>query len=180
MSTMRRKELGKDEQKNLIMNQIAAATGGVTTGGGTTDGSVAGAEFKPLDPGIQDDINILKAQAQQHVAEELAKERGIAPGRPFVEDAVISTRPPGLVMVNDLVQVVNAKSPQYGMTFVLGALLEGKAHGFLILQGPKKEYVTTEEIDLHSYGESQVKSRNPVSPEWAEKLNAAHRQGGLR
>lgn len=91
--------------------------------------------------------------------------------RPLLEEVqpiVISTRPSGQLMIGDLVQVIDDKHPQrlYGVSFIVGGIRGGKVHGFYVKPGGQKEFVTVAETAVFSYGESQVKARNAVSPEW--------------
>lgn len=67
---------------------------------------------------------------------------------------------------NDVVQIVEPGSRQYGTLFIVGALMEGKVHGHYILNS-KVEYVTVPEPECARIGVSKVRSRRAVSPKWA-------------
>lgn len=68
--------------------------------------------------------------------------------------------------VADVVQVKDPQSRHYGQFFTLGDIRHGKAHGFYMLEGTKKEFVTVPMEAIHFIGRAKVRARVACSPKW--------------
>lgn len=80
--------------------------------------------------------------------------------------------PPSIV-VHAVVQVFNPTSPYYGVLFQVGDMQQGKAHGFHMMSGGRREYVTVGIDECWPIGMSKTRSRNPVSPQWEQEHKKA-------
>lgn len=72
---------------------------------------------------------------------------------------------------DDVLQVIDPQSRQYGMFFVLGDVRHGKAHGYYLQEGGKREFITIPlerdgNVCLWFVGRSKVRSRVACSPKW--------------
>lgn len=63
--------------------------------------------------------------------------------------------------------MINPTSPYYGVLFSIGDMQQGKAHGFHMLSGGRKEFVTVGLEECWPIGVSKIRSKEPVSPQWA-------------
>lgn len=68
--------------------------------------------------------------------------------------------------VHDVVQVVNPNSPFFGVLFQIGDMQTGQVHGFHMMSGGKREYVTVGTDECKMIGPSKVRSKDPTSPQW--------------
>lgn len=71
--------------------------------------------------------------------------------------------------VDDVVQVVDRQSRHCGIFFTLGDVKNGKAHGYRMEPGQKKEFITEPVSGLlfiKSATKGQVVAREKVSPKW--------------
>jgi hypothetical protein len=94
---------------------------------------------------------------------------------PSIEDAIRpplpdEPKPPALgIFVHAVVQVFNPSSPFYGVLFIIGDVKDGRVHGFHMLAGGKKEYVTVGTEECFPIGVSKARSKAPCSPQWMEE-----------
>ncbi len=65
-----------------------------------------------------------------------------------------------------LLQVVNPESNYFGVIFTIGAASETELHGYYIMPGKAKHFITVPLSDCKAVGVAEVKSKNPTSPEW--------------
>lgn len=70
------------------------------------------------------------------------------------------------IFINAVVQVFNPTSPYYGVLFIIGDIKGGKVHGFHMLAGGRKEYVTVGTEECFPIGVSKSRSKEPCSPQW--------------
>lgn len=76
------------------------------------------------------------------------------------------------VAPNDVVQIMNRESRLYGILFIVGDVDRERVHGFYLLQGGKKEFVTVNISELvHDnriavIGEARVRTRESCSSKW--------------
>lgn len=88
--------------------------------------------------------------------------------------AIPSVKPTESIQPNDIVQIVSRESRLYGMTFIVGDVKGDKVHGFYLMPGGRKEYVTVSMADLTNdkglavIGITRVKSLTPVSEKWKQ------------
>ena len=68
--------------------------------------------------------------------------------------------------VCDVVQVNDQQSRHYGQFFTLGDIKHGKAHGFYIQEGTKKEFITVPVEAIHFIGRAKVRARVACSTKW--------------
>mgnify|MGYP001571680182 FL=1 len=71
--------------------------------------------------------------------------------------------------VHAVVQVTNPTSPFYGVLFQIGDMQGGKVHGFHMMSGGRREYVTVEIHECFLIGMSKVRSKEPCSPQWKQE-----------
>lgn len=97
----------------------------------------------------------------------------IEPELPSIEDAQPPKTEPETgqigVFVQAVVQVSNPASQYYGILFIVGDVRAGKAHGFHMLAGGKKEFVTVGIEECFPIGVSKVRSKDPTSPQWKQE-----------
>lgn len=67
---------------------------------------------------------------------------------------------------HDVVQILSKTGRNFGMLMVVGDVVRGRAHGYCLMEGGKKEYVTVDEKDCWFIGKSKIRSQNPCSPKW--------------
>lgn len=66
----------------------------------------------------------------------------------------------------DVVQILDKNSRNYGMFFTIGCQHLHKLHGYIILEGRKKEYVTVDYRHVAPIGRSKVRSEKTCSDRW--------------
>lgn len=82
--------------------------------------------------------------------------------------------------INDVVQIVNRESKLYGIAFIIGDIQNERIHGFYIMPGGKKEYVTVTINDISNehgiavVGKTKVKSHTPCSQKWNQEHGKAN------
>lgn len=82
-------------------------------------------------------------------------------------------KPPGRVPIvgtdfckHDVVQVIDATSRLLGVFFILGDIKRGKAHGYYMLEGQKKEFVTVPVQHIWHIGTAKIRAQTVVSEKW--------------
>ena len=94
---------------------------------------------------------------------------------PAIEDAPPPPPPPTETVVSipgspfhldDVVQVIDQGSRHYGQLFIIGDVKNGKAHGFYIAEGGKKEFITVPEGSVFYIGRPKVRAKVATSPKW--------------
>jgi hypothetical protein len=68
-----------------------------------------------------------------------------------------------------VVQVVNKTSPYFGVMFQIGDMQQGKAHGFYMLPGGRKEFVTVGLEECWPIGVAKIRSKEPCSYQWQQE-----------
>lgn len=101
------------------------------------------------------------------------KKRGRPPKQPpaepikMIENSITATvQSMHQIKVHDVVQVYNQTSSFYGVLFQIGDIQKGKAHGFYMLPGGRKEFATVGVDECRFIGESRVRSKEPTSQQW--------------
>jgi hypothetical protein len=74
--------------------------------------------------------------------------------------------------IHDVVQVNNPNSEHFGVLFQIGDINEGKLHGFIMHTGGRKEFVTVGVGEVIVVGIARMRSKQPVSEQWAAMRNA--------
>ena len=67
---------------------------------------------------------------------------------------------------HDVVQILDRNSRLYGAFFIIGDVLRGRAHGYFLSEGLKKEFVTVEVAHCWYVGSSKVRSQVSCSAKW--------------
>lgn len=80
-----------------------------------------------------------------------------------VEDPPIAGTP---FRLNDVVQVNDPSSRHYGCFFVVADARHGKLHGWYMMEGLKKEFITVPFGTVHYIGSAKVRTRVGCSPKW--------------
>ena len=68
--------------------------------------------------------------------------------------------------LHDVVQITDKSSRHYGQFFTVGDVSRNKVHGYYMMEGMKKDYVTIEMQHCFYIGTAKVRSANPASPKW--------------
>lgn len=99
------------------------------------------------------------AEAPPPTIEEVAAVQQQSP----VEDPQIAGTP---FRMNDVVQVNDPSSRHYGCFFVVADARHGKLHGWYMMEGLKKEFLTVPFGTVHYIGSAKVRTRVGTSPKW--------------
>lgn len=140
------RELKPDEQLKLVMDRIAQVT--------------CGGNPMVFDPPTFPTMPLPSAPATPPI---VTPAKWVAPIGKFQD-----------IQPNDVVQIVSRESRLYGMTFIVGDVKGDKVHGFYLMPGGRKEYVTVSMADLTNdkglavIGITRVKSLTPVSEKWKQ------------
>ena len=68
-----------------------------------------------------------------------------------------------------VVQITEPSDPNFGMTFQVGDVQGEEVHGWLLIPGPDKVFVTAVKKNITTIGKGKLRSNSPCSPEWMEK-----------
>jgi len=74
------------------------------------------------------------------------------------------------IVIHDVVQVTNPNSAYYGVLFQAGDIQKGLVHGFHMISGGRREYVTVGVDECKLIGPSKVRSKDPTSPLWKQEI----------
>lgn len=99
------------------------------------------------------------APAELPTVDDIAKVA--APAAP--EDPQIAGTP---FRMNDVVQVNEPGNRHYGVFFVVSDARHGKIHGWYMMEGLKKEFITMPVGSVHYIGSAKVRTRVGCSPKW--------------
>lgn len=88
---------------------------------------------------------------------------------PAVED--VATQQSGVLLDDDLVQIVDPASHQYGVVYAVGDVSGGRVHGYHIGPSRRKEFITARLDQVVVVGKPAVKAREKVSRQWSQSIH---------
>lgn len=65
-----------------------------------------------------------------------------------------------------VVQVVVSDDIAFGALFQVGDVKDDKVHGFFVIPGEPKQFITTKLANVKLVGKAHIGSHSPCSPEW--------------
>ena len=96
-----------------------------------------------------------------------------APSLPPAPPAAEPTLPNSPFRRHDVVQVLDMSSRHYGQFFMVGDVQHRKVHGYCMMPGGHKEFITIELQHCWYIGSAKIRSATPVSPKWISDNNRA-------
>jgi len=86
---------------------------------------------------------------------------------PVIPNAVQRVLIPGSdLSKHDVVQIADQGSRTHGMFFMVGDVFRTKVHGYYILEGSKKEFITVDRDKVVIIGPSKVRAEKSCSDKW--------------
>lgn len=103
----------------------------------------------------------------------ILREPGTAPATQPATPPAEPTLPNSPFRRHDVVQVLDTSSRHYGQFFSVGDVQHKKVHGYCMMPGGHKEFITIELAHCWYIGSAKIRSATPVSPKWISDNNRA-------
>lgn len=153
-----RRELTDAEQLKKVMAQIEELSGGASVGTALPppDATLPLASSPP--PAAPFNLNLEKPENPRAAPEEVKQ--------PPADPPVVAIAAPRAFKPYDVVQVYGKESRHYGVLLTVGDVKQGSLHGYILMEGGRREFLTVKVEEVVLIGESRVRLKIPCSGQW--------------